>query len=152
MPENHVNIPTSTRSEERKNMEIIIASLKKLCKRTKHKLYKFISAATKAMEHAMEEKYDDFLNEMRTALILDIPWGFRIQILNRLFRVRKFLMERSSGSSIQQSDLERVWNMNIPDSLVKGANNKMNRGYTREDARELFTTNETNWELKMMEK
>ena len=146
-----MDIPQSTRTDEIKYLKSIIASLRKLCRKTKHKLYKFVFAATTALEYAIKEKYDNFLIEMKNALNFEIPWGFRIQILNRLFRARKFLMERQCGSTIQGADLDKVWNMNIPDILLKHENEKSDRGYTRKDARELFLCNDTEWELKIMD-
>ena len=142
------------RAEEKKYLKLIIASLKKLCKRTKQKLYKFVWAATKAMEYAMDEKYDKFLTELRTALSLDLPWGYRLLILNRLFRVRKFLMEQQSGSvMLVEADLEKVWNMNIPDNLMKCEEHVESgaAGHSRKDAREWFTNNGAGWELRMMD-
>ena len=146
-----MDIPSSIRADEMKYLKLIMASLKKLCKRTKHKLYKFGWAATRAMEYAMEEKYDKFLNELKMALSFDLPWGYSMQILNRLFRARKFLMEQQSGSVILGTDLDKVWNMNIPDNLVDEAEESAGRGYTRKDAREWFTNNVAVWELKIMD-
>ena len=98
----------------------------------------------------MEEQYDKFLSELRMALSYDLPWGYRIQILNRLFRVRKFLMEQQSGSVITGTDLDKVWNMNIPDNLAE-EKEESGRSYTREDARKLFSDNDAVWELTLMD-
>ena len=152
LPENHVDIPKSIRIEEMKHLKHITLSIKKLCYRTKHKLYKFVWAATKAMEYAMDEKFDKFLSALRTALLFDVPWGYRILILNRLFRVRKFLMEQQLGAVILEADLDKVWDMNIPDNLLKCEEEvESGRGYTRKDARESFTKFGAVWELRMMD-
>ena len=151
LPENHRGTTLQARAEEMKHLRNIMNSLKRLCRKSNHKFYKFIFAATKALEHAMKEHYDKYLNEMKSAISLDLPWGYRIQILNRMFRVRKVLMERQSGSVINGADLDKVWNMNITDDILKQEDGKTGRGYTRNDARELFSSNETLWELKMMD-
>ena len=151
LPENHVETPLAMRTEEMEHLKNIMSLFKKLCKRTKQKLYKFVWTATRAMEYAMKEKYDKFLNELRMALSCDLPWGYRILILNRLFRVRKFLMEKQSGSVISGADLDKVWNINIPENLLKNEEEESVRGYARNDAREWFINNRADWELKMMD-